>query len=314
MRAFATDGFGQPGSVRELPDPEPGEGELLVRVKAAAISQTDLSVMAGYLKDYMEHIFPLVPGIDASGVVEAVGPGVDGYREGDEIFGFEGRPVMGRGTWAERVALPIADVMHKPNSLDHHEAAVLPHCALTAAAAVEAAAVGEGGQIVLLGATGGVGSFATQLVAQAGASPIAVTRGDYADYARSLGAAEVIDYTAVDPVAAVRERCPDGIDALLDMAGVPELTSAMAGLVRSGGKVVSIVMAPDVEGLAARNIEGLLTSRYAAEHRFAEVMGRLADGKLKLPAIQTFPLDDIEAAIALQATQHVHGKLAILMS
>jgi NADPH:quinone reductase len=167
---------------------------------------------------------------------------------------------------------------------------------------------------VLLGATGGVGSFATQLEAQAGASPNAETRGDYADYARSLGAAEVIDYTDVDPVAAVRERCPDGIDALLDMAGVPELTSAKAGLVRSGGKVVSIVMAPDVEGLAARNIEGLLTSRYAAEHRFAEVMGKLVDGELKLPAIQTFPLDDIEAAIALQATQHVHGKLAILMS
>lgn len=314
MRAFATDGFGQPGSIRELPDPEPGEGEVLVRVQAASISTTDLSVMAGWLKDYMEHVFPLVPGIDASGVVERVGPGVDAYREGDEIFGFEGRPIMGRGTWAERVALPIADIMHKPNSLDHHEAAVLPHCGLTAAAAVDAAGVGHDARVVLLGATGGVGSYATQLVAEAGASAIAVTRGDYADYARSLGATEVIDYTVVDPVAEVRERCPDGIDALLDMAGVPELTSALAGEVRSGGKVVSIVMTPDVEGLAARNIEGLLTSRYAAEHRFAEVMGKFAHGKFKLPAIQTFRFDDTEAAIALQATRHVHGKLAILMS
>jgi NADPH2:quinone reductase len=314
MRAFATDGFGQAGSIRELPDPEANEGEVVVRVNACSISTTDLSVMAGYLKDYMEHRFPLVPGIDGSGIVEHVGPGVHAYREGDEVVGFEGRPIMGKGTWAEYTALPIANILRKPPSLEHQQAAVLPHCALTAAAAVDAARVRADERVVLLGATGGVGSFATQLVAEAGATAFAVTRGDYAEYARSLGAVEVVDYTTADPVAAVRKHSPDGIDALIDMAGVPELTAALGSEVRSGGRVVSVVMPPDVEGLAKRGVEGHLAARYAAEHRFAEILGRLGDGTLKLPAIQTFSFDDIESAIALQATRHVHGKLAILMA
>jgi len=313
MRAFATDGFGQAGNIRALPVPDPGEGEVLVRIKAASISMTDLSVMAGHLKDYMEHVFPLIPGIDASGVVEQVGPGVTGFRQGEEVFGFESRQVMGRGTWAELGALPSTSLMPKPSSLDHHEAAVLPHCALTAVAAVDAAGLGPDSLTVLLVATGGVGSFATQLVAKAGGCGIAITRPEYGDYARSLGATDVIDYTTMDPVAAVRELCPEGVDALIDMAGVPELTSALAAEVHPGGKVVSVVMAPDVEALAARHVEGLLTSRWAAQHRFGEIT-ELFPESLKLPAIQTFPFEDVGAAIALQATRHVHGKLAIVLT
>jgi NADPH2:quinone reductase len=313
MRAFAIDGFGQVGSIRELPEPVPGEGEVLVQVRAAGVSTTDIAVMAGMLKDYLEHRFPLVPGIDASGIVERVGPGVDGFQEGDEVYGFVQRQVMGLGTWAERVALPVGGIERKPASLSHEQAAVIAHGALTAAAAMDAAAAGPGDRLVLLGATGGVGSYATQLATTAGVHVIAVTRGDYADYARSLGAADVIDYAPTDPVEAVRERYPDGIDVLIDLAGIPELSSGFAELVHSGGRVISAIMPPDVEGLAARGVQGILANRMLAEHRFPEIAARIADGGLRLPAIQTFSFEDVGAALELQATRHVKGKLAIVI-
>jgi NADPH2:quinone reductase len=313
MRAFAIDGFGQAGSIRDLPEPVPGEGEVLVELRAAGVSTTDLAVMVGMLKDYLEHKFPLVPGIDASGVVVRVGDGGDGFREGDEVYGFVKRPVMGLGTWAERVALPVGGIKSKPASLSHEQAAVIAHGALTAAAAMDAAAAGPGDRLVLLGATGGVGSYATQLATKAGVHVIAVTRGDYADYARSLGAADVIDYAPTDPVEAVRERYPDGIDVLIDLAGIPELSSGFAELVHSGGRVVSAIMPPDVEGLAARGVQGILANRMLAEHRFTEIAARIADGEIRIPALQTFSFEDVDAALELQATRHVKGKLALVI-
>ena len=143
MRAFAIDGFGQPGDVRELPVPEPGEGEVLVRVRAAGVNATDLAVMAGWMTEYFQHTFPLVPGIDASGVVEKVGPGVEDYHEGDEVFGYARGPVFGRGTFAAFTVLDVGAVQRKPASLTHEQTAVIAHGSLTAAAAVGAgAAVG----------------------------------------------------------------------------------------------------------------------------------------------------------------------------
>jgi NADPH:quinone reductase-like Zn-dependent oxidoreductase len=314
MRAFAIDGFGEVGSIRELGDPVPGEDEVLVRVSTAGLNATDCACVAGMLKEYFEHRFPLVPGLDASGVVERIGSGVNGYKEGDEVFGYVRRPVMGLGTLAECVALPVGGVEHKPASLSHEQAAVIGHAGLTAAAAVEAAALSPGDRLVLLGATGGVGSYATQMASAGEAHVIAVTRGDYADYARSVGAADVIDYDAAEPVDAVRERYPSGIDAVIDLVGIPTLTSGIASLVRSGGRVVSVVMPPDVDGLAARGVEGILTSRWSAEHRFPEIAALIAEGKIRTPAIQTFPFEETGAALELQATRHVRGKLAVRLN
>jgi NADPH2:quinone reductase len=313
VRAFALDEFGQVGSIREVPDPEPGDGEVVIRVKAAGLNATDMAVMSGMLKDYFETRFPLVPGLDASGVVERVGTGVDGYHEGDEVYGFVRRPVMGVGTLAERVALPIGGIEHKPASLSHERAAVVGHAGLTAIAAVDAAAPEQGHRMVILGATGGVGSYATQLATERGAHVIAVTRGDYADYARSMGAADVIDYTAGDAAGAIRERYPDGIDSAIDLVGIPELVASVANLVRSGGRVVSTVLPPDFEGLAARGVQGAMAMRTTHEDQFPAMAARIAEGEIKSPAIQTFKFDDVGDALALQATKHVRGKVAVLV-
>src|SRR5436190_23882290 len=104
-RAFAIDSFGEAGSVRPLPVRSPGEGEMVIRVHAAGVNPYDMGLVAGYLQSMMEHRFPLVPGIDAAGVVEAVGPGVTRFQVGDEVFGQFLRPYAGEGVFAERAVV-----------------------------------------------------------------------------------------------------------------------------------------------------------------------------------------------------------------
>ena len=126
-----------------------------------------------------------------------------------------------------------------------------------------------------------------------------------------MGATGVIDYTASDPAAEVGARFPDGVDAVIDLVGLPDLLAGMAAHVRPGGRVASTILPPDVEALAARGIEGTMTVRYTAEHRFAEMAVRIAEGSLRIPAIQAFTFEHTHDAVALQATRHVRGKIAV---
>jgi NADPH:quinone reductase-like Zn-dependent oxidoreductase len=314
VRAFAVSEFGEAASIREVADPDVGPGEVLIKVKSAGMNTTDLAVMAGYMAQFVPHVFPVVLGIDASGVIEKVGEGADGFAVGDEVYGYVLRQVMGMGTLADRVSLPIGGILRKPAAWTFEQAAVIGHSSLTALAMVEAAKVGPGQTIVLIGATGGVGSFATQLVTKAGAKVLAVTRSDHAAYARSLGASEVIDYEVGDPVESVKAHAPGGIDAVLDAAGMPALLDAMASIVTSGGHVVSVVIPPDVDGLALRGVTGVLASRFATDGRLAEIGRRLESGELQLPTVHAFDFSEVGTALDLQGTRHVQGKLAIRIS
>jgi NADPH:quinone reductase-like Zn-dependent oxidoreductase len=157
MRAFAVDEFGAAGSIHQIPIPEPGTGEVLVSVHASAVNAMDPLYVAGVMQEYMEHRFP-----DVAGVVATVGPEVDGVATGDEVYGALAKPFVGAGTFAEQVVVAAEDVAPKPGSLDFAQAAAVPHVGLTALAAIEAADPTPGQVVVVIGATGGVGSFATQ--------------------------------------------------------------------------------------------------------------------------------------------------------
>ena len=109
MKAFALDELGQPGSLHDLPVPEPGEGQVRIRVAVAGLNPFDNAVVQGYLKDRMEHRFPLVPGMDASGTVEAIGEGVEDWAVGDEVFGSVGKRYLGEGTLADYLNGLLAD-------------------------------------------------------------------------------------------------------------------------------------------------------------------------------------------------------------
>src|ERR1041384_2361911 len=143
MRAFALEEWGKPGWIHDLPVPEPTEGQVRVRVQVASVNPFDNAVVQGYVKDRMEHRFPLIPGLDASGIVDAVGPGVDGWAIGDDVFGATGKSLMGEGTLAEFATMSAGTIARKPGSMQPASAAAIPTAGVTALLMVDAIAPGE---------------------------------------------------------------------------------------------------------------------------------------------------------------------------
>lgn len=310
MRGFAIDEFGGRGSVRDLSVPEPEEGQLRLHVVAAGLNPFDVAVVKGYMKDQMEHRFPLVPGMDVSGTVDALGEGVGGYAVGEEVFGSVGKSYLGEGTLAEFTTVSAGTVT-KPSSFDHTVAAAIPTAGVTALNTADALELSQGQTVVAIGATGGVGSYFVQLAARRGARVVAVCRGGNADYARSLGATDVIDYAAGDVAEVVRSRNPDGIDAVADMHGDVEQLSRMTEHVPSGGHVASIVGAADVEALGARGVEATNVSGQVTTASLDALSGMLEAGDMIAPEIRTYPIADAAEALAAVGTGHVRGKVVV---
>jgi NADPH:quinone reductase-like Zn-dependent oxidoreductase len=183
MRAFAIDRFGEPGSLRELPTPTIGAGEMLVRVHAAGVNPIDWKIRDGF-KAIEDIRFPLILGQDAAGVVVQVGPQVTRFAVGDEVYG----GFWLAGAFAEYVRTSTsAAVAPKPSRLDFVHAAALPTPALAALTALEALALKEGETILIVGATGGVGSYVVQMAARRGARVVVTARPDAESYIRQLG-------------------------------------------------------------------------------------------------------------------------------
>jgi NADPH:quinone reductase len=271
MRAIAENEFGGPVTLMNLPIPEIGADEVLIRVRAAGVNPFDWKVADGVLKGKKEHRFPLILGFDAAGVVERVGADVTRLFEGDEVYGYLSKPVMEEGTYAEHVGAPVAIVARKPESVGFAEAAALPMPALTAMDLVDAVNLEEGETVLIVGATGGVGSYVVQLAARRGAHVIATARGANDAFVRELGATETIDHTSEDVVEAVRAAHPDGIEAIIDVVSDPEVLGRMAELVKAGGSVASSIFAADVESLAQRSIEATNISMQPSAQRLEEL-------------------------------------------
>ena len=309
MRAYAIDEFGKPGSVRDLPTPEPNEGQVLIRVVAAGLNAFDVAVINGYTKDYLEHRFPLIPGNDVSGVVEALGPGVQGIEVGSEVFGSQGKQFQGGGTIAEYVTAVAGTIAPKPPTLEHTEASTIPTAGLTALNLIDRIGAKQNDLLLVLGATGGVGSFLVPLATARGARVIAVTRGEYAEYARTLGATDVIDYTANHPADQLRSLAPNGIQALVDLVGDADLVTSLADQVTAEGWAVSCAGGVNDALLEKFGLQGGQVHGGGLE-RLSQLAQQLQD--LPKPAIRTYPLTDAANALAEQTTRHVRGKLVIV--
>jgi NADPH2:quinone reductase len=312
MRAFAVADFDQPGSVMDLPDPEPEEGQVLVRVRAAAVNPFDAGAAKGSTRSWAPDTrLPFVPGTDAAGTVAALGPGVTSFKVGDEVVGNAGsKGAWGAGTFAELVAIPADALTIKPPNLSFEVAAAVPQTALTALGAMDVLELGDGQTVVVTGATGGVGSFFTQLATLAGAHVIALARPENVDYARELGASEILDHTAPGFVDAIRADHPNGVDALADFSGSPELVASLVPLVRDGGRVASSIAkareaVPDERGITAHAANAVDRSR------LTEVLEPLAEGKLKPPLLTVISLDQAGDALDAAGKKHGVGKTVI---
>lgn len=307
MRAFAVPDFNTTGSVVERPKPEAGDGQILVRVRAAGVNAVDPVLITGAMRQMVEHRLPLIPGFDYAGTVEAVGPGVDGLHVGDEVYGAVGAPVMGEGSWAEYVVASAALARPRLVGLSATDAAALPLAGGAAIALLEAVDLKAGDTVLVVGAAGGVGSFLVQLAARSGATLLAVTRASNADYVRGLGAAEVFE-AGPGLVALVRASHPDGVTAVIDTFHDAQGLRDIAPLVRSGGWIVSPKAYGGAEVLADFPISFAMVS--AALGRVGEVGELVARGDVRV-AVEVVGLDDGARALESMASAGVRGKLVI---
>jgi NADPH:quinone reductase-like Zn-dependent oxidoreductase len=313
MRAIAEEKFGGPIALMDLPAPEIGVGEVLVRVRAAGVNPFDWKVADGALEGERKHRFPLILGFDAAGVVERVGAGVTELAEGDEVYGYLFKSVVGGGAYAEYVSAPATIVAKKPESVGFAEAAALPTPALTAMDLVDAVDPTEGETTFIVGATGGVGSYAVQLAARRGARVIATARQENEAFVGELGAAETIDHTREDLVGSVLVAHPDGIEAVVDVVSDRKALGRIAGLVNRGGRVASSTYAADEEGLAERGIEARNIGMQPGARRLEELSRLVDTGEISVRLERTFPLVQAPEALEESRTGHVRGKLVLLV-
>jgi NADPH:quinone reductase-like Zn-dependent oxidoreductase len=313
MRTIAEETFGGPIALMDLPTPEIGAGEVLIRVRAAGVNPFDWKVADGALEDQMKHRFPLILGFDVAGVIERVGADVTKLAEGEEVYGYLFKPVIGDGTYAEYVGAPESIVARKPVTVSFAEAAALPTPGLTAMDLVDAVDTREGETTLIVGATGGVGSYATQLAARRGARVIATARRTNEALVRELGAAETIDHTKEELVDAVRMAHPGGIDAVIDVVSDREALGRISTLVNEGGRLASSVYAADVEGLAKRGIGATNVSMQPDARRLEELSRMVDSGELSVRLDRTFPLEKAPEALQEGRTGHVRGKIVLLI-
>jgi NADPH2:quinone reductase len=295
----------------ELPEPKLPPDAVRIRIRAAGVNPVDWKLREGRLEPAFPHVFPVVPGWDAAGVVEAVGPGVVEVAPGDEVFAYCRKHFIGEGTYAEYVTVPVTFVARKPAGLSWEQAGAVPLTGLTAYQALFFGAGLTAGETVLVyGASGGVGGFAVQIAVAAGAEVIAVAREEHREYVLALGAYEVIDYTERDVVEAVREFLPKGVDVALDVVGGETLARAVEA-VRDEGRIVSIAQPPTDERFRRRGIQ----PAYVFVRPDGEELGELAElaesGQLAVHLHEVLPLEEAARAHELLEQGHVRGKLVL---
>ena len=313
MRAVAVRSFGATPEVMDLPAPTPGPQEVLVRLDAAGMNPYDWKILEGILRP-RPHVFPLIAGVDGAGAVVAMGEEVRGFRPGDRVFGQFLHDPVGTGTYAELAPVPErGSILPIPAALPSPDAAALPTAGMTALDALDRLAVAPGTALVVVGASGGVGSIVTQLAAARGVEVLAVARPSSAERLHRLGARETLDGSDPDWDRSVRESRPEGVEGLLDLMSDRSRFARNLRLVRAGGRAATTVYAagPDLArpaGVDVLTID-LQPSSTLLERLSAELIAR----HLTVPVVRTIPLEDAPSVLAEIRAGRGQGKTVIAL-
>ncbi|MEV4255141.1 NADP-dependent oxidoreductase [Spirillospora sp. NPDC049652] len=312
MRAIAVSEYGATPSLMDLDRPEPGPGEILVKLVAAGVNPYDWKVADGAMKGAVEASFPLILGQDGAGVVEEVGEGVDRYRTGDQVYGSFGAVPRGLGSYAE-YAVVAADgpVATMPEKMVYSQAAAVPTASMTAYNLVETTGVDEGKTVLVCGATGGVGQAVVQLAALKGARVIATAGPDMTDTMLGLGADQTVDHREGDLFESVTEAHPDGLDIVIDLVDDERRLDELAGAVRKGGVVASTIGQANTAGLKKRGIRAVNFVNKASSELLATLAELIDRGKLTVRIDREVDLADAPAALAEVKRGGARGKLVI---
>ncbi len=303
MRAMTYDRFGGTevlsGTRRPLPRVAPGE--VLVRVRCAAVNPVDWKIMSGGLKDMIDTVFPVVPGWDVAGVVEQVGIDVPECAVGDEVIAYARKDHVHGGTFAEYVSVPVRCLAPRPAALSWEQSAGLPLAGLTAYQTLVRLGTGEGDTVLIHNAAGGVGSLAVQIARTLGARVIGTASPANHDRLRELGAEPVAYGEGL--VERVRALAPQGADVVADFVG--GVVDATVGALAEGGRHASVADPAVLE----RGGQWMWVRPSRAD---LSALAALADeGRLTVPVAEVFPLDRLAEAFALNQAGHTHGKIVV---
>lgn len=319
MKAIIQEEFGPPARVlrfEEVEKPAPGEGEVLVEVKAAAVAKGDWLLTTGvpYIARPMFGFRTpkqRIKGLEFSGVVSSIGDGVDDFSAGDEVFGW----VHG-GALAEFVSAPTTNLAVKPPSLSFEQAAAIPVSGLIAFEAVEKAGVTRGMRVLVTGASGGVGSFVVQMAAARGAEVTGVASDRNRSFVLGIGATEFIDYRT----ESITDR--GEFDVVIDIAGSPRISDLRRSLTRDGVAVLVGGSGGNVTMGYGRTIRAKLVSPFISQRLIGiiskpsranlEAIAELVDAGSVAPQVgSTFSLEHTAQAIELVGAGKSHGKTVV---
>jgi NADPH:quinone reductase-like Zn-dependent oxidoreductase len=284
-----------------IAQPEPQPNEVLIRVEAAGVNQLDCKIRSGFMKEFFPLPLPYTPGMDVAGTVEAIGADVKAFQVGQAVYGM---PSM--GAYAEFATAPQDVIALKPQMLDFVQAASVPMVAATAYQALFNYADLQPGQAILIhAASGGVGMFAVQLAKWKGAYVIGTTSAANIDFVRSLGADQVIDYTATPFEQVVKD-----VDVVLDNIG-GDTQERSYSVLKPGGILVATPVPPNAQEAQKRGVRAEMVNGKISTALLKEIANLLDSGQVKTVVTQTFSLSEARHAQELSQGGHVHGKIVL---
>jgi NADPH:quinone reductase-like Zn-dependent oxidoreductase len=301
MKAIQAQDYGGPEVLvlEQAPRPEPNADQVLIQLKAAGVNPADWKYRSGAFKQYMPLTFPWTPGMEGSGIVEAVGANVTTLKKGDEVYGFV------TGGYAEYALAVANEVQPKPARLTFEEAASLPMGVLTAwGAVIDTANVQAGQRVLVHGAAGGVGAYAVQLSRWKGAHVTGTASADNLEFVRSLGAENVIDYNATRFETVLKD-----MDAVIDTVG-GDLPDRSLQVIRPGGVFVTIAARLAEDAGKAQNIRAVSAGRASAD-TLKQVSELIEMNQLKPVTGALFPLAEARRAHELSQTGHGRGRIIL---
>jgi len=306
MRAVLLTGHGGPERLvlGEAPDPVAGPGEVVVDVHAASVNAADYKVRLGSYDSRLQ--FPYILGRDFSGVVSALGAGVNDLAVGDAVFGV--LDAGHEGAYAEKLAIKAAIIAKKPDRLGHVEAAALALISITALWALEDTAHLQAGETILIqGGAGGVAGFAIQLAKHIGATVITTASAGNLDYVRGLGADRAIDYRAED-----FSRSVSDCDVVFDTVG-GDVRAGCYSVLKPGGRLVWVAPAPPRFQPPRSDVQTLRPAVARDRAHLQRMLALLEAGAVSPPPIARYALADAAEAHRISEGRHLRGKLVLVV-
>jgi NADPH:quinone reductase-like Zn-dependent oxidoreductase len=308
MKALVATDYGGFENLRlvEIEKPIPNEGELLIKTTSVSVNPVDWKLLSGYRRDNLLAYFPYIIGWDLAGIVESRGHAARRFEIGDKVYGYIRRPNLKNGTYAEYVSVPECYVSTAPATISLRDAAAVPLAGLTALQSINKGHLQCGETILILGASGGVGTLAVQIARILGARVITVSSTANLAYLKSMGANVCLDYTDIEWVVKAKSHIPDFI---LDCAGGETLEKGILSLTK-GGRVISLTtnrIANDFIDFSGVFVE--------PNSKDLDVLsGWINESKLTPFVSKYFNLDQAIEALQLNKEGRTRGKIVITMN